>query len=84
VVERDAPRAVVEVQKRERPYDAHAQLITSRSPINAFCVTFKKQEVPRPPSINKLLEPGIYVLLAAVPPFSKEFCELDGVFANGR
>src|SRR5262249_58010719 len=31
-----------------------------------------------------LLEPGIYVLLAAVPPFSKEFCELDGVFANGR
>jgi len=31
-----------------------------------------------------LLEPGIYVLLAAVPPFSKEFCELDSVFANGR
>src|SRR5215831_8027549 len=31
-----------------------------------------------------LLEPGIYVLRAAVPPFSKEFCELDGVFANGR
>src|SRR6516225_1852015 len=27
---------------------------------------------------------GLYVLLAAVPPFSKEFCELDGVFANGR
>ena len=52
VVERDAPRAVVEVQKRERRYNAHAQLITSRSPINAFCVTFKKREVPRSPSIK--------------------------------
>jgi hypothetical protein len=42
--------------KRERRYDAHAQLITSRLPINAainpFCVTFKRREVPRPPRIK--------------------------------
>ena len=31
-----------------------------------------------------MLEPGVYVLVAAVPPFSKEFCELDGVVADSR